>query len=72
MADFWMSEVLELLKEMRLALEVASQANRDGGWSEGSPFQAKIDELLKKYETVNGARRAKEYKAPYGMDEENV
>lgn len=62
----------DLLAEMDLALRVVSVANKNGGWGEVSPFQQKIDGLLKKYETVNGPRRKdKSYPAPYGMDEES-
>ena len=49
-----LAEAIELLAEMGLALQVASQANRAGGWGEGSPFQEKIDELLAKYVNFAG------------------
>lgn len=39
---------LELLAEFALALQVASQANKDGGWNPVSSFQGKISELFEK------------------------
>lgn len=44
-----LAEAVDLLAEMGLALQVASQANRQGGWGEGSPFQARVDELLARW-----------------------
>lgn len=48
---------LELLAEFALALQVASQANKDGGWNPVSPFQDKISELFEKLASFSGSEK---------------